>query len=64
MTEAINYHQTLRSGLKLISAKRNERDEIVEVIDGTLSGLARRNSDGAKVLVTNLHIITAPHIST
>ena len=57
MGKANTHHNKLRSGIILATAKRNERDEIEGVSQGTLSGLARR-SDGRKVLVTNLHIIT------
>ena len=58
MGQPNKHHGKLRSGIILTSAERNERDQL-EVVDiGTLSGLARRNSDGRKVLVTNLHIIT------
>ncbi len=58
MGQANTHHNTLRSGIILATAKRNERGEIEGVSQGTLSGLARRNMDGAKVLVTNLHVIT------
>ena len=64
MTEADNYnsqHRPLVGGIAIMSfAGSSQR--------GTLTAVARRNSDGAKVLVTNSHVITgditAPHIST
>ena len=66
MTEANNYHQTLRSGIILATGTTDEQgSDVVVTNKGTLSGLARR-ADGRKVLVTNLHVITgditAPHI--
>ena len=58
MTEANTYHNKLRSGITLATGKTNELGLLQPVSAGTLSGLARRNSDGAKVLVTNSHVIT------
>ena len=68
MGQANTHHNDkLRSGIILATGSTDEQGSDVVVTEvGTLSGLARRNSDGAKVLVTNLHIITgnitAPHI--
>ncbi len=55
MGEANTYHHNkIRSGIILATGSTNEQGSDVVVTDiGTLSGLARRNSDGAKVLVTN-----------
>ena len=59
MTEVNTHHNKLRSGIILETGSTNEQGSDVVVTNrGTLSGLARRKSDGAKVLVTNLHIIT------
>ena len=52
------YHRPLVSGIAVLSGKTVEnRIEIIET--GTLTGLATRNSDNAKVLVTNLHVVSA-----
>ena len=50
------YHRPLVSGIAVLSGKTVEnRIEIIGT--GTLTGLATRNSDDAKVLVTNLHVM-------
>ena len=51
MTEANTHHNDkLRSGIILTTGSRAELGSEVTLNDiGTLSGLARRNSDGAKV---------------
>lgn len=49
-------HRPLTSGLWIESAKPVGR-ALQTVKSGTLAGLARRNSDGAKMLVTNLHVM-------
>ena len=66
MGEANTHHNDkLRSGIILATGRTDELGLLQPVSGGTLSGLARR-TDGRKVLVTNLHIITgditAPHI--
>ena len=51
------YHRPLVSGIAVLSGKTVEnRIEIIET--GTLTGLATRNLDGTKVLVTNLHVVS------
>ena len=47
MGEANEYHNKLRSGIILATGSTNEQGEFEEVSGGTLSGLARRDSDGA-----------------
>ena len=50
MGQANAHHKKLRSGIILATGSTNEQGSDVVVNDkGTLSGLARRNSDGAKV---------------
>ena len=50
MTEANTYHNKLRSGIILETGSTNEQGSDVVVNDkGTLSGLARRNSDLPKI---------------
>ena len=63
MGEANTYHNKLRSGIILATGSTNGQGEFEEVSGGTLSGLARRDSDGAKVLVTNPHAVSnvTPH---
>lgn len=52
------YHRPLRSGIEIRSGKRvGGRLQSIGG-GGTLTGLATRNSDGQKVLVTNLHVMT------
>ena len=47
-------HNTIMSGLRVEAARPEDSGVFSEV----QPAVARRNSDGAKVLVTNLHIIT------
>ena len=49
MGEVSERHRPLRGGIRIINVVNKE---------GTLGAIARRDSDQAKVLVTNLHIIT------
>ena len=49
MGERTTHHRPLVAGIG-ISASSGAK--------GTLTGLATRNSDGKKVLVTNLHIVS------
>ena len=54
-------HRPLFSGLR-IESQRPETPTLgpgegFEVAAGTLSGVATRDSDGAQVLVTNLHVL-------
>ena len=50
------YHRPLVSGIAVLSGKTVEnRIEIIGT--GTLTGLATRDSDDKKVLVTNLHVM-------
>ncbi len=48
------YHRPLVSRIMVITAKQVE-NRIQNIGGGTLTGLATRNSDGKKMLVTNLH---------
>ena len=48
MGELHERHNTLLAGVKVVSS--------ADVLPGTLTGLATRNSDGKRVLVTNLHV--------
>ncbi len=52
------YHRPLVSGIMVISAKKVGK-MIQNIGGGTLTGLATRNSDGKKMLVTNLHVMTS-----
>ena len=52
------YHRPLVSGIRVVNVKRDEDERILSSGAGTLTGLATRDSDGKKVLVTNLHVIT------
>ncbi len=58
MAEANTYHNKLRSGIILSTGRTDEQGTSQPVSQGTFSGLARRDSDAAKVLVTNSHVIT------
>ena len=50
------FHRPLVSGIRIESVK--EVDNSPQVIAlGTLTGLATRNSDGKKMLVTNMHVM-------
>ena len=51
-------HGKLVSGLQIWAAKRVNGTLRPVVGPGTLTGLATRDSDGTKVLVTNLHVMT------
>ncbi len=51
------YHRPLVSGIMVITAKQVE-NRIQNIGGGTLTGLATRNSDGKKMLVTNLHVMS------
>ena len=48
MGELHERHSTLLAGIKVASS--------ADVLPGTLTGLATRNADGKRVLVTNLHV--------
>ena len=49
-------HRPLVSGI-LIRSGKIVNNEPQEIEFGTLTGLATRDSDGKKVLVTNLHVM-------
>ena len=52
-------HRPLVSGIWVWSGKKDEEENRIESITrGTLTGLATRNSDGKKFLVTCLHVMT------
>ena len=48
MGELHEHHSPLLAGIKVASS--------ADINPGTLTGLATRNSDGKRVLVTNLHV--------
>ena len=50
-------HRPLLSGIRIESAKKVQSQPQF-IGPGTLTGLATRNSDGKKFLVTNLHVMT------
>ncbi len=51
MGEANTYHNKLRSGIILATGSTDEQGSAVVVTEiGTLSGIARRNSDGTQSL--------------
>ena len=59
MSGTRDYHRPLVSGIRVASGR-----EVMEVVrrvqyveGGTLTGLATRNTDGKKVLVTNMHVM-------
>lgn len=55
------FHRPLVSGIRIESVK--EVDNSPQVIAlGTLTGLATRNSDGKKALVTNLHVMAGTRV--
>ena len=54
--ETDKHHRPLVSGI-LIRSGKTENNTLREIAAGTLTGLATRNSDGKKVLVTNLHVM-------
>ncbi len=58
MAHASRYHRPLMSGVKIITNRRIGDGTIGISAGGTLTGLARRNSDNEKVLVTCLHVMT------
>ena len=51
------HHRPLVSGLRIASGKE-VGDRLQHIDAGTLTGLAIRSSDGKKMLVTNLHVMT------
>lgn len=51
-------HRPLRAGLWIRTAKPNDSGGLDVIDRGTLTGLATRKSDGAKVLVTCKHVMT------
>ena len=51
------YHRPLVSGIGIMSARR-VNNQLQPITIGTLTGLATRNSDGKKMLVTNAHVMT------
>ena len=55
MTRTEDRHRPLLSGIKIISG--TGQGPIQRISAGTLTGVATRNSDGKKVLVTNLHVM-------
>ena len=60
MSKASEYHRPLVSGIRIQSGKDETRRgvrSIWSVGAGTLTGLATRNSDGMKLLVTNMHVM-------
>ena len=57
MGETNTEHRPLVSGIRIASGKRVE-GQLEPIEAGTLTGLAIRNSDGKKFLVTNLHVMT------
>ena len=57
MGDAKSFHRPLQGGTRVTSAIA-EHGRLVYQSGGTLTGLATRNSDQKKVLVTNLHVMT------
>ena len=62
-------HRPLLSGTRITTRHRlpgpvlpGETPQSVHLSAGTLTGLARRNSDGQKMLVTNLHVMAGVDI--
>ena len=55
MSGTRDYHRPLVSGIQVKSGTGSS--SIRTVGAGTLTGLATRNSDGKKMLVTNLHVM-------
>ena len=55
MTRTRDNHRPLVSGLRIMS--KTGTINTLHVGSGTLTGLATRNSDGKKMLVTNLHVM-------
>ena len=56
------YHRTLVSGIKIMSGRKGA-PQLPQIPTGTLTGLATRNSDGKKMLVTNLHVMAGESVS-
>ena len=52
-------HETLVAGIR-IESKEDVGGTFRNYGGGTLTGLATRNADNKKVLVTNLHVMTGP----
>ena len=57
MGETSDHHRPLTSGIRIQSA-RTVGGQTEHIDSGTLTGPATRNSDGKKVLVTCLHVVT------
>ena len=60
MSRASEHHRPLVSGIRIQSGKDETRRgvrSIWSVGAGTLTGLATRNSDGKRMLVTNMHVM-------
>ena len=57
MGAANTHHRPLVSGIRIASGKE-AGGQLQSIEAGTLTGLAIRNSDGKKFLVTNLHVMT------
>ncbi len=57
MGRTTEYHRPLVSGIGVVSARR-VNNQLQTITIGTLTGLATRNSDGKKMLVTNSHVMT------
>ena len=51
------HHSTLVSGL-LVQSGRKVGNQIEPISSGTLTGLATRDSDGKKVSITYLHLVS------
>ncbi len=45
------------AGIQILSGRDKGRGLIEAVSAGTLTGVAKRNSDGVKMLVTNMHVM-------
>ena len=58
MSATNRFHRPLVAGVQVMSAA-TVQGQLTTVSGGTLTGLATRNSDGKRVLVTNLHSIAA-----
>ncbi len=58
MGQTNTHHRPLVSGIHVKSA-RTVGDQLHHLAGGTLTGLATQNSDGNRVLVTNLHVMTS-----
>ena len=60
MTDSNNEHRPLRAGLWIRTAKPNDSGGQDVIDNGTLTGLATRNSDNKNVLVTCRHVMAVP----